>query len=54
MVFIGDGKTHRSRSFTIIKKGYPHDRLTSYRKYIDLGPENMDGRRLVIAYHNGR
>lgn len=45
VVLIRDGKTHRSRSFTIIKWKCPFDPCTSYHKYTNLRPKNMEERR---------
>lgn len=54
VVFLRDGKTHKSRSFTITKEGCPFDPCSFYRKYINLRPTNMKTTRLLIAYRNGR
>lgn len=54
VVFLRDGKNHKSRSFTITKEKCPFDPCSFYRKYINLRPANMNSRRLLIAYRNGR
>lgn len=54
VVFIRDGKIHRSRSFTIIREGCPFVPCILYNKYIDLRPEYKDSRILLIACYNGK
>lgn len=54
VVFLRDGKNHKSRSFTVTKEGCPFDPCSLYRKYVKLRPTNMHSRRLFIAYRNGR
>lgn len=54
VVFLRDGKTHTSRSFTITNEGCTFEPCTLYRKYAALRPKNMNSRRLFVAYRNGR
>jgi integrase len=54
VVFLRDGKTHRSRSFTITNENCKFDPCTIYRKYADLRPKHMESRRLFVAYRNQR
>lgn len=54
LVHLRDGKTHKSRSFTIIDDGVPFKPCDLYRKYAALRPRNVETDRFFIGYRNGK
>ena len=55
MVTIPDTKTHKPRSFAVIKvPGNPIDPVAAIRKYHDLRPKEMKSTRFFFKYVNGK
>lgn len=53
-VFLRDGKTHTSRSFTITDDDCPYQPCELVRKYLSLRPPQMKSNRLFIGYRKGK
>ncbi|XP_031337109.1 uncharacterized protein LOC116166313 [Photinus pyralis] len=54
VVFLRDGKTHRSRSFTITEEGCSFQPCKLVRKYVALRPKDIASQKFFIAYRNGK
>lgn len=54
IVFLRDGKTHTTRSFTIINEGCSFQPRSIFRKYAKLRPVTMNSSKLFVAYRNGK
>jgi len=54
VVFIRDGKTHKSRRFVVNNEGCLFKPCDLIRKYIALRPKNINGTRLLVGYRKGR
>ncbi|KAK4876904.1 hypothetical protein RN001_009410 [Aquatica leii] len=54
IVFLRDGKNHKSRSFTVTDESCTFQPCNIYRKYANLRPHAMESKRLFISYRNGR
>lgn len=47
-------KNNKSRSFVIPKEGIPFNAYGLYKKYADMRPINLENRRFLIGYRNGK
>lgn len=53
-VFLREGKTHSTRSFTITDEGCTFNPCTLIRKYMNMRPPNMTSDRFFVAYKQGK